>query len=519
MILKKPYAFLIKNFKRIHFILFILNAFLSYYVYKTYKFFLDYQKIGKTFFKDDLVIEYIKPSMFILIGLCILVLITIVVLLNQKQKPIKLYIIMISYYVILIVFLLLNAKYLNVLQFDGLEPKLVRMFKDLNFLSLFIQVIFSLILLIRAVGFDIKKFDFGTDIVALEIDVSDDEEVELTTGIDIDDVSGKSRKRLRELKYFYAENKSVLIGGIILVILAFSILFYTKIISNETYKEGMIIPFYRSELKINKSYITKLDYKGQTISPKGYSYIIIEFDVKGIYTEPKEMSTDNFRLNANNNNYHITTRKYKNFTDMGVGYIDQKIPTGETKTYIIVFEVKEEDIKEDIILKYADSKTIKGSKVIINYKDIKINPNDIDKVNDFGPFSLNSQSYFGYSFLKESHLTINNIELSNRFEYEVNNNKIPFSSALNNTIIKLEYLFDLDEELTYISNFKDLINEHGFISYNDGENISKLSFVDITPEKYVGNAVFLEVSNKIKESDNIFLIITIRNCRYTYKLK
>lgn len=519
MILKKPYAFLIKNFKRIHFVLFTLNVFLSYYIYKIYKFFLDYQESGKIFFKEDLVLEYIKPILFVLIGLSILSLLAIIILLNQKQKPIKLYIIMISYYVILIIFLLLNSKYLNVLQFDGLEPKLVRIFKDLNFLSLFVQIAFSVILLVRAVGFDIKKFDFGVDIVDLQIDVTDNEEIELTSGIDIDDISGKSRRRLRELKYFYIENKGVLIGGTILVILAFSIFFYVRAKLDKKYSEGVIIPFYASELKINKSYITKLDYKGEKISAKGYSYIIVDFDIKNTTIKSKAMSIDNFRLLINDNNYYVNTRRYKSFLDIGTGYIDQKISAGETKNYIIVFEIKEEDIDDDLILKYADSKTVKGTKVIINYKDIIIKPVNIDKINNFGPYSLDEQSSFENSFLKGTELLITNMEMAKKFEYDVNGKNIPITSALNSTIIKLDYEFNLDESVKYISDFSTLVNESAIISHGSDNKTNNISFVEITPNKHVKNSMFLEVNNKIINSENIYLIITIRNCRYTYKLK
>lgn len=520
MILRKPYAFLIKNFKKIHFILFLLNAALSYYVYRVFTFFVDYEETGKILYADDLVAEYIKPVMFILIGLSILMLIIILVLLYQKKKPVRLYIVMLIYYIALIIFLFIDSKYLNILQFDGLEPKMVRIFKDLNFLALLAQTISCVIVLVRAVGFDIRKFDFGTDIVELQIDVTDNEEVELTSGINIDNISGKSRKRIRELKYFYLENKGIIIGGFIFIVLALFSFFYIKMnIVNVNYKQGDNVVFDRSEIVVNKSYMTNLDYKGDNISEDGYTFIVIDFTAKNTYDTAKELSFDNMKLNANGVQYSCYTRKYGSFIDIGVGYTNQEIPIDTSKSYIVVFMIKEQDITDDMVFKYADTKEVKGTKVTYNYEYIDIEPIEMNIVNDVSTISIGDNMYYGLSFLKETQLAINSFQIGNRMEYSINNKNLYLVSSLSNTILKMNYTFVKDSSIIYISNFVDLISRFGKISYTIDNKIYFSDFKDVTPSKYVDSDIFLEVNNKLENAESIILVITVRNVRYTYKLK
>lgn len=519
MILRKPYAFLIKNFKRIHFILFLLNTALSYYIYKIFKFYIDYESTGKILYVDDLVTEYIKPIMFILIGLSILMLITILVLLYQKNKPVRLYIVMLVYYIVLIVFLSIDSNYLNILQLEGLEPQLVRIFKDLNFLALLGQTIFSIILLVRAVGFDIKKFDFGTDIVELEIDVTDNEEVELTSGIDIDNLSGKSRKRAREFKYFYLENKGIIIGSIVILILSLSAFLYIKTnIVDVNYKEGDTLIFSKSEITVNKSYITNLDYKGENISPTGYTFVIVDFTAKNITNSSKSLLIDNIRLETNKVRYNVNTRKYESFIDIGTGYTDQKIMSYNAKTYIVVFLVKEEDITNDMVFMYADTNTISGTKVTVNYKNVDITPTELNTIKNIDIVNIDNNMYYGLSLLKETNLKINSIQVGNRIEYTLNNKSL-YLTSLNNTILKINYDFVVDSSISYVSGFSDFINKYGKLSYTYDDKIYFFSIINLTPPKYTDNNVFLEVNKQLEEAESVILIFTVRNVRYTYKLK
>ena len=85
MILKKPYAFLIKNFRKIHFILATVAV------------------------TDTLVKDTISNWLYVSIILTIIALILIYILLKTKKKPRKFYLFSIIYYMILLTFIIIAS--------------------------------------------------------------------------------------------------------------------------------------------------------------------------------------------------------------------------------------------------------------------------------------------------------------------------------------------------------------------------------------------------------------------------
>jgi Na+/melibiose symporter-like transporter len=124
VILRKPYAFLIKNFKKIHLIIFLLTAFTIYNSSRILSFFNDYVLNKTAFYSNSLADEYIFGYMYILSILISVFSIIIYILMKQKEKPRKLYIIMIILYIALPALFYVNYNYLNIIQFQGLEPRL-----------------------------------------------------------------------------------------------------------------------------------------------------------------------------------------------------------------------------------------------------------------------------------------------------------------------------------------------------------------------------------------------------------
>ena len=114
-------------------------------------------------------------------------------------------------------------------------------------------------MLVRGLGFDIKKFDFKSDLQELNITASDSEEVELTVGLDSNAIKRKGRRSLRELKYYYIENKYMLniVLIVFLVIGAFSI-FINKEVVNKVYDEGETMNTSIYNLTVTDSYTTSL---------------------------------------------------------------------------------------------------------------------------------------------------------------------------------------------------------------------------------------------------------------------
>ena len=88
MILRKPYAFLIKYFKIIHIILFLIFTYLVFEIRNIYMFFVNYVKNNNFTYFEGIANEYMNPLVFFLIILIIAFAISVYELMKKKEKPI-----------------------------------------------------------------------------------------------------------------------------------------------------------------------------------------------------------------------------------------------------------------------------------------------------------------------------------------------------------------------------------------------------------------------------------------------
>jgi len=240
VILRKPYALLIKNFKKIHLVLCILMAYLAYESGNILTFFNEYISSG-TFTRTSFSLSstYINIYMFAVTVLVAAIALVIYILMRQKKKPKLLYFITIGFYLGLVIFFFQIYNTLGVLEVSTISPRSLRIIRDVTSVICYAQYGLILLMAIRAVGFNIKKFNFGEDLEELEIDVSDNEEFELTVGIDSNEIGRRLRRGRRELKYFIVENFFVL--SLIFLIVATSvgiIIFLNKEVYNKIYAQS-----------------------------------------------------------------------------------------------------------------------------------------------------------------------------------------------------------------------------------------------------------------------------------------
>ena len=134
MIIKKPYAFLIKHFRLIHLILSSLLIFLAYKTHSVYKFFNDYVKNGYYTYSSEISGTYINFYMFLAI-VGILVVAAFIYLLMKWKKKSRLYYILVSiFYMILFIGLLVYFNtFLNLLN-EPLGVQAVRAYRDIIFM-------------------------------------------------------------------------------------------------------------------------------------------------------------------------------------------------------------------------------------------------------------------------------------------------------------------------------------------------------------------------------------------------
>ena len=183
--------------------------------------------------------SYISTLMIIATIIMILAAGIILYLMKYKKKPILFYLYTIILNVILLVAFFIMSNFLYNIQFETPDLRLVNIIKDIYYTLTIAQIPIILFSFFRAIGFDVKKFDFKKDLMDLGIDEKDNEEYEVELNLDTEDIKAKTRKRIRFIKYFYKENKILFVaicGVIGLVVLSFVI---NGIINGEKiYKEN-----------------------------------------------------------------------------------------------------------------------------------------------------------------------------------------------------------------------------------------------------------------------------------------
>ena len=97
MIIRKPYAILIKYFKIIHIIMFVIFGYIVFVLRKIYLFFSDYVKANNFMYFEDMTTKYIPTVVFFLAILLLFFGIGIFLLMRKKDKPVLFYRLLIVY--------------------------------------------------------------------------------------------------------------------------------------------------------------------------------------------------------------------------------------------------------------------------------------------------------------------------------------------------------------------------------------------------------------------------------------
>ena len=504
MILRKPYAFLIKYFKVIHL---ILTFFSIYLVFKTsgmLSYFNDFisGNVGKLE-----AINYISSFYIFIIILSVIMCLVIITLMRYKKKSYLLYIILIGYYLMTLWLINYSINGLYDVYVSSIDTKDVLLHRDVLRIGVIIQYVFVGVTLVRGLGFNIKKFNFADDLVELNIDVSDDEEVELTVG----NFSGFRRKlnrNIRELKYAYLENKLFFV--VLLCVVIFGVVgfwFADNMIFNRVYKINDVFEFEDFKFKIVNSYITNTSYSGKSISSNS-KFVVVKMEVSNSGAS-KEINTANLILELDGESYSNKVVTSNKFSDLGSLYKGQKVKGN--KTYLFVYEVSGDVKHKDAILVYGDDK-----------KKAKLNIINLDRVEDSVNYNIGDVIDLSKTILMKGNLKINSYEVSESFDYsyeyemldEVNTGNITISSV-NGVIMNLKMESNYDDKFNNYS----FLNKYASLKYkNDaGEHVSRM-FLDKTPGSYK-DGLYLVVDRDVMNANEVWFDIKVRNKSYIYKLK
>lgn len=505
MILKKPYAFLIKHFKLIHLILTGLYIYLLIKVNSLLNYFNGY--ISGTENRLN-AIKLVTNYYVIAIILSIIICLIIFALMRYKKKPKLLYFILIILYILIAIIINYTYKGLNEIYiYNTLEAKMVRLYRDILRITTIFQYISIAFTLIRGLGFDIKKFNFKEDIADLGLDIDDDEEIELTLGSN-EGILRKVRKKIREYIYYYKENKLylVVLASIITIIALSSITIDQKII-NKTYNQNENVETDAYTFNVTNTYLTNISYNNKIVSGTNDSYVIVKINIYP-HTKGSIINTGNILLQIGKNKYTPELKNTNNFKDLGTLYTNQKILNA--KSYIFIFNILKKDINNKMLLTYADK------------QKIKLSPKDIDTSEQDKEYNINDTLDLSNTVLERGYITINSIDIKNNFTYdftyEVNKktyNSKQFIKSTTNTIMNIKLTSDLPNSIS----LSELLNNYTKIKYkiNEEEYITPI-ISNKTPGNYK-EGLYLEVDKQIENATHIWLEITIRNKKNIYHLK
>lgn len=526
MIIRKPYAFLIKNFRIIHGFLLLLIIFLASKTLNVYSFFSAYvsnRGMGNT----EGMKSYITFTMYAIAVFIIAICALIYFILSLKNKDRKIYLYTILYYIIMIVwFTIVHSAFKSLAQ-EAMDVESVRVFRDFCLMIFIPQIVLIIIIFSRALGFNLKQFEFKKDLEEMNIEVTDSEEVELSMGNESYKIARFFRKVLRLTKYFVIENKEFVITlGSIIALIATFYAFKTFDVKVARINEAEQIYANSLYMTADESFMTERDMNNNLID-QDRKYILVKVTLDNKSWNDISLDRSSFRLIVGENMLFPEMSVNDKFNDFGKIFNGSTIVSGDTQTYIVIFYIEEKEIRDNYIFRVKDP-------TINDYKDILIKPKDLDNVHDNGRYILPANVKFENSLLKNSSIIVSGYEMSDRF-YEKYNYVVDGSNREgtytiipsikgrgSNTIIKLKTELKMDQETTMakrITKASDLIGYYGFIKYKvDGQDITSKMY-PVSVEYAVDKFAYAEVPMAAKDSDSLELILLIRGEKYTIILK
>lgn len=536
MILRKPYAFLIKHFRLLHAIITACMVYLTYRTYRIYSYLSSYIRNGTLKVEKTDINLVFNKFMFILPIVILVVLLILLVVMVRKHKPKTFYLANIIVYSLTLVVYLYIQTNLNEMQFVIVASQLVKLLKDFSEMLIIAQLITSVMCLIRALGLDLNKFDFNKDLLELDIEDVDNEEFEVSVDVESTDVTRVFKRRLRFLRYFYIENRTkIRLTLVLLVVLTLITIALNIIKRNDILKQYKPFTVGNMTALVTNAYLIKNDYLGNSLFEKDTKRLIaITLKIKST-KENDILNTAKTVLVIGKNTYYPTSNYNKKISDIGIIYGNQKL-TNEYKNYVLVYEVPKSEIERTIKFKYLSSINTSKKKTTTSYVSINLYLNDIDKITNIEDKEINDIIKLNNEILKNSVLKINSIKTDDSFinkyqfcleENECYNSVEYIVPTLNSTkdkkVLQIDANLVLDDDIDnpLVTNLGTLISNFSKLSYVLNGNAYTINSLENlkynkTPKE---NIAYFEVPKEIENAEDIVFRIKIRNQEYRYKIE
>lgn len=534
MILRKPYAFLIKHFRIIHLLLLIPIGYLISKTTLIVNFFRNFVSNNYTTNIVNISGTYINLFMYLSVLIILITVLAVYYLMKKKEKSTKLYFFALVYYIIIFVLIGVSHGILSGMERDVITAQSARAYRDISSVIVLPQYFLFIYVLLRGIGFDIKKFNFANDLKDLDIDASSSEEFEVSV-----DVSGYKylrtlRRFIREFKYYYKENKFVFTCLISVgVIFIGTVLYLNFGVYNKTYhrKDKMTHNYFN--IKIENSYLTNLSQNGNVIMDGKY-YLALQLKIDNKTKNSYTLDYNNFRLIVDGKSIFPTLDRGEYFVDIGKPYHKEKLKKESSNTYVLVYELNNNQVKSRYKVKILEDISYGVGAVNSRYRNIELTPIKIDDINVLNTYKLEKTVNLKDTSLGYTTFKVNNYSFSNNYvyDYELCNNNgcntvkdivgLDVGGIINKTtLLVLNMEYNLDKTTVYGSNVKaDNLFFNNFLSleYTKDGITKETSLSNRTTDKMKDTLVF-ETNSEVKDADNINLLVTIRNNRYKINLK
>ena len=528
MILKKPYAFLIKYFRAIHFLLLFLLVFYSFKSNGVFQFFDNYVRNNyQTSITTNLHSIYAPISLIIIVIFILVASILFLVLMIRKKKPYRLYLFLSLYYLFILIFLLYVRGVLASFSSSLLAATAARSLRDIIIIVSLPQYIFIFSVFIRAIGFDIKKFDFESDLKKMDYSAKDAEEFEVNVNLNVYKVEQKTRRLIRELIYYVKENKFVVIFlGIVAIIVLINFIHNNTYGNYDvTYRINKTFNYEKADVTFEDAFITNLDYSGKQINEK--YFLVLKTKMSNESGSGVKIDYNNFRLNVGGNLITPTINDAKYFIDIASSNVPTLISHRHEYDFVLVYEVDAKDINKVKRVEIYNGSVYEKGEYIDKHIYVNINPKKIIKIEKVGDYSLNDSIPFEQSLLNKTTLLVKSKNIYKRYIYKYSDCisddncgyfddllTLKYDSA-NNIMMIFESEYVQDTSIGYSLNYTDISSfAKNFCSIQyrvDGKLYTDA--YNITPDNAT-NFIAFEISQKVEYADLIQLIITIRNKRY-----
>lgn len=523
MVLRKPYKFFIKYFRLFHLILATMVVYSLIRISNVISFinkFTGSETLLKTITVEEFkglysTIDIIIPILTIILSIILLVVMTI------KKKPNKFYAYSTLTSIALLIMTIHGRNTMQELTTTWLTKSQLESVVDLYIFVIMACAALVAIALARAIGFNISRFDFNSDLLQFELSEEDNAEFEVALNFDVIEIKRNIQKRQRYVKYFLKENKSTIIWSIA-VTLAFVGLYGLYSFSKNRIKPHSIATLSRVGdvgFKVNNAYLIDKNSNGEKL-PDNLNLVVLDVTLSNTTKRALKLNPGLLSITIGEDSYGRKTNYGNYVSDLGTLFYNEDLRAKSSENKLFVFPVPKGSAKSKMYL------TVSSYSNPIYYK---LNIKKIETKSDVKKANINEELDFKGSTIGDSKLKITSYDLKYQFEIPYKFKKLnsvetisaKLSGNTDKAVLKLVGNITLDKSST-TKTFKGLLTRYGYIEYVIGGKTYKTSgdFNEVVPTKASeANTYYFEVDANVLKAEKIILGFRMRTGDYKYYLK